>query len=122
MLVACSVLDSSSSEIAPTEAAPATATAPATQSDADEAPLPTLMPTATEASAFTADVATEDVATESDDAVETDPAIQDADRLLCEEIAESEAEIEAMAEQGLDVTELIEALEELREEVGTCSN
>ena len=118
MLIACAVLDTAADEAAPPTASPATSTAAVQQPDEEQEPLPTLPPTATAVPSFTDVTADGEV---TDEAV-IDPVIQEADRLLCENIAESEAEIEEMAAQGLDVTELIEALEELKEEVGTCSD
>ena len=119
LLVACSFQEPTNNAGDPGTAAPATVAAPEVQTEADvtQVPLPTLLPTPTESSEFAADVLTE---TESEELPVLDPVIQEADRLLCEEIAASEAEIKEMVEQGLDVTELIEALDELRDEVGTC--
>ena len=119
LLVACSFQEPTNNAGDPGTAAPATVAAPEVQTEPDvtQVPLPTLLPTPTESSEFAADVLTE---TESEELPVLDPVIQEADRLLCEEIAASEAEIKEMVEQGLDVTELIEALDELRDEVGTC--
>jgi hypothetical protein len=57
-----------------------------------------------------------------DDTVEADPALQEIDAEVCREAFEKQAELEALQEQGQDVTELVTAVAELVVELSYCES
>lgn len=58
----------------------------------------------------------------SSDAAEIDPVLNEIDREVCQEIFETQAELDALQKEGKDVAELATAVAELADELENCES